>query len=157
VGYDADRFVYPPRPPEGIDVPGELGARDGDCDMPQRESLYHKYPGYRVDLEPEPERVRVRLGGEVLADSNSALLVKETKHEPVLYLPRDDVRLDLFEPTEHTTFCPFKGEASYWTLRLETRIEENVVWSYEDPFEEVSGLKDYMAFYPERVEWERGS
>ena len=125
--------------------------------MPQRESLYHKFPDYRVDLEPEPERVRVRLGGEVLADSTRALLVKETKHEPVLYVPREDVRLDLFEPTEHRTFCPFKGEASYWTLRLGTRVEENVVWSYEDPFEEVSGLKNYMAFYPERVEWERGS
>ena len=125
--------------------------------MPQRESLYHKFPDYRVDLEPEPERVRVRLGGEVLADSTGALLVKETKHEPVLYIPRDDVRLDLFEATEHRTFCPFKGEASYWTLRLGTRIEKNVVWSYEDPFEEVSGLKDFMAFYPERVEWQRGS
>ena len=125
--------------------------------MPQRESLYHKFPDYRVDLEPEPERVRVRLGGEVLADSTGALLVKETKHEPVLYVPRDDVRLDLFEPTEHRTFCPFKGEASYWTLRLGTRVEENIVWSYEDPFEEVSGLKDYVAFYPERVEWQRES
>jgi uncharacterized protein (DUF427 family) len=125
--------------------------------MSQRESLYHKFPDYRVDLEQDPERVRVRVGTEVLADSARALLVKETKHEPVIYIPREDVRLDLFERTEQRTFCPFKGEASYWTLRLGTRVEENVVWSYEDPFEEVSGLKDYMAFYPERVEWERGS
>jgi uncharacterized protein (DUF427 family) len=124
--------------------------------MGERQSLYHKFPDYRVDLEPEPGRVRVRVGSEVLADSGRALLVKETKHDPVVYLPRDDVRLDLLERTDHTTFCPFKGEASYWTLRLGSRVEENVVWSYEDPFDEVAGLKDYMAFYPERVEWERG-
>jgi uncharacterized protein (DUF427 family) len=126
--------------------------------MGERQSLYHKFPDYRVDLEPEPERVRVRVrvGTEVLADSGRALLVKETKHDPVVYLPRDDVRLDLLERTDHTTFCPFKGEASYWTLRLGSQVEENVVWSYEDPFDEVAGLKDYMAFYPERVEWERG-
>jgi uncharacterized protein (DUF427 family) len=125
--------------------------------MPQRESFYHRFPDYRVALEPESRRVRVCLAGKVLADSAGALVVTETKHEPVVYIPRQDVRLDLFERTEHHTFCPFKGEASYWTLRLEHRVEENVVWSYEDPFEEVSGLKDYMAFYPERVEWERGS
>ncbi len=124
--------------------------------MGERQSLYHKFPDYRVDLEPEPGRVRVRVGTEVLADSGRALLVKETKHDPVVYLPRDDVRLDLLQRTDHTTFCPFKGEASYWTLRLGSRVEENVVWSYEDPFDEVAGLKDYMAFYPERVEWERG-
>jgi uncharacterized protein (DUF427 family) len=124
--------------------------------MGERQSLYHKFPDYRVDLEPEPGRVRVRVGTEVLADSGRALLVKETKHDPVVYLPRDDVRLDLLERTHHTTFCPFKGEASYWTLRLGSQVEENVVWSYEDPFDEVAGLKGYMAFYPGRVEWERG-
>ena len=124
--------------------------------MTERQSLYHRYPDYRVDLEPGPERIRVRIGGELLADSSRALVVRETKHDPVVYLPREDVRLDLFERTQHSTFCPFKGEASYWTLRLAGRVEENVVWSYEDPFPQVAGLKDYLAFYPDRVEWERG-
>lgn len=123
--------------------------------MAERESLYHKYPDYRVDLEPGAGRVRVRLGGELIADSDRTLVVRETKHAPVIYFPRDDVRWEHLEPTQHRTFCPFKGEASYWSARAGHRVEENVAWSYEDPFDEVSGLKDHVSFYPDRVEWER--
>jgi uncharacterized protein (DUF427 family) len=64
------------------------------------------------------------------------------------------VRFELLEPTDHQTFCPFKGEASYWTLRVGDRVEENAVWSYEDAFDEVEGLEGYVAFYPDRVDWE---
>ena len=81
-------------------------------------------------------------------------MVRETKHTPVVYFPRDDVRFDLLEATSHVTFCPFKGEASYWTLRVGDRVEENVVWSYADPFDEVAGIKDYVSFYADRVDWE---
>ena len=95
--------------------------------MPERQSLYHKFPDYRVDLEAEPQRIRVRVGDAILADTTGALVVRETKHDPVLYLPRQDVRLDLLERTDHHTFCPFKGEASYWTLRLGGETLENVV------------------------------
>lgn len=123
--------------------------------MAERESLYHRHPGYRVDLEPCPERIRVRFHGETIADSTRTLTVRETKHEPVVYFPREDVRMDLLQRTDHGTFCPFKGEASYWTLRVGDHAEENVVWSYEHPFEEVAGLKDYLSFYPDRVEWSR--
>jgi uncharacterized protein (DUF427 family) len=122
--------------------------------MPKRESLYHKYPDYRVDLDANPKRVRARLGDEVVADSGGTLIVRETKHDPVVYFPRQDVRFDLLERTDHETFCPFKGQASYWSLRVGDRAEENVVWSYEDPFEQVAGLEDYVAFYPDRVELE---
>lgn len=120
--------------------------------MPKRESLYHQYPDYEVALEPNPERVRVTWHGEVVADSTRALRVRETKHAPVLYFPREDVRQELLERTAHETFCPFKGEASYWSLRSGDRLEENAVWSYEDPFEEVAGLRDYLAFYGGRDE-----
>ncbi len=122
--------------------------------MARRESLYHKFPDYRVDLDPSATRVRVRFGGEVVADSDRTLVVRETKHEPVVYFPREDVRFDLLEPTSHTTFCPFKGEASYWTLRVGDRAEENVVWSYDNPFDEVAGLKHYVSFYADRVDWD---
>ena len=122
--------------------------------MAKRESLYHKFPDYRVDLDPSTTRVRVTFGGEVVADSDRTLVVRETKHEPVVYFPREDVRFDLLEPTSHTTFCPFKGEASYWTLRVGDRVEENVIWSYADPFDEVAGLKDYVSFYADRVDWD---
>ncbi len=120
--------------------------------MARRESLYHRFPDYRVDLEANPERVRVTLAGEVLADSRRTLIVRETKHEPVVYFPREDVRFERLERTDHESFCPFKGEARYWTIRVAGRVEENAVWGYEAPFDQVSGLAGYVAFYPDRVE-----
>ena len=120
--------------------------------MPQGESLFHKFPDYRVDLEPNSARVRVRFNGEWIADSDETLLVRESHHDPVVYFPRSGLRFEFLERTPHQSFCPFKGEASYWTLRVGDQNEENVAWSYEDPFSEVSGLTDYVAFYPDRVE-----
>ena len=124
--------------------------------MPKGESLYQKYPDYRVDLEPSGVRVLVRLGDVVLADSGRTLTVRETKHDPVTYFPREDVDFAALERTDHETFCPFKGEASYWSVKTPDTVSENTVWSYEDPFPEVAGLKDYVAFYADRVTWERG-
>jgi len=120
--------------------------------MPRGESLYHKYPDYRVDLESNPKRMQVSCHGEVIAESDRTLRVLETRLDPVLYFPREDVRFELLERSDHETFCPFKGEACYWTLRAGDHSEENLVWSYEDPFPQVAGLKDYVAFYPDRVE-----
>ena len=120
--------------------------------MPKRESLYHKYPEYRVDVEANPGRVRALLGDTVIADSFRTLIVRETKREPVIYFPRADVGLDLAERTDHCTFCPFKGEASYWTFHCADSAAENVAWSYEAPFHQVAKLRDYIAFYPDRVE-----
>ena len=122
--------------------------------MPKRESLYHRFPDYRVDLEPSSRRVRVSLDGQVVAESERTLTVRETKHDPVVYFPRDDVRFELLTRTDHETFCPFKGVASYWTLRVGDRVEENAVWGYDDPFDEVAGLESYVSFYPDRVDWE---
>ncbi len=123
--------------------------------MPNRESLYSKMPDYRVDLEPSSARVRVHFNGALIVDSSRALIVHEMKLPPVLYFPRDDIQMKHLVRTDNQTFCPFKGEASYWSLEVGERCEDNAVWSYEDPFEQVIGLKDYLAFYPDRVEWER--
>jgi uncharacterized protein (DUF427 family) len=120
--------------------------------MTGKRSLHSEHPDYRVDLEPSADRVRVRALGEVVADTTRALIVRETRHAPVVYLPLEDVRRELIEPTAHTTFCPFKGEASYWTLRVGGRALENVLWGYASPFDEVAGLAGYVAFYPDRVE-----
>jgi uncharacterized protein (DUF427 family) len=125
--------------------------------MPQRESLYHQYPDYRVDLEPNPNRVTVQLAGQTIADSRRTLRVCETRHAPVIYFPRADVRMDRLEATDHKTFCPFKGEASYWTVRAGERVEENAVWGYPDPFDEVAGLKDYVSFYTDRLTQQEGA
>ncbi len=122
--------------------------------MPRGESLYHKYPDYRVDLEPSERRVTVRFNGETLVDTTNALVVRETNHDAVLYFPREDVRMELLERSDHETFCPFKGEASYWSLAAGGRREQNAAWSYEDPFDQVAGIKDYLAFYADRVEWD---
>jgi uncharacterized protein (DUF427 family) len=128
----------------------------GSIEVPRRGSLYHEYPDYRVDLEHSSDRVRVCFNGEIIADSSCTLIVREMELAPVVYFPRHDVRFDLLEKTDHETFCPFKGEASYWTLRVRGRAEENVVWSYEEPFEQVAGLEGYVAFYQDRVEWRDG-
>jgi uncharacterized protein (DUF427 family) len=122
--------------------------------MGQRKSLFDRSPDHHVDLSAESRRVRVRLGEEWVADTRRALVVRETNHEPVHYLPLDDVREDLIEATDHGSFCPFKGDASYWSIRVGDRVEENVIWGYPDPFDEVSGLVGYVAFYADRVEWD---
>jgi uncharacterized protein (DUF427 family) len=125
--------------------------------MPKGESLFHEFPDYRVDLDSSDDRMVVRRGGTIVADSHRAVVVRETKHDPVVYFPRGDVRFELFERTDHHTVCPFKGEASYWSVRVDDELLENSAWSYEDPFEEVAGLKDYVAFYPDRFELETAS
>ena len=103
-------------------------------------------------MEISPRRVRVEFGGEVIADSLRTLLVRETKHVPVYYFPKPDVRMDLLSATGHATHCPFKGDASYWTIEAGGKTSENAVWGYEDPFVECAGLKDHVAFYWNRVD-----
>ena len=124
--------------------------------MPNKKSLYHKHPDYRVDLEPNPTRVRVELDGEVIAKSDKTLLVRETRHDPVIYFPPSDVDFEKLTATDLETFCPFKGDASYWTVTTANRREENAVWAYCDPFDEVAGLKDYVSFYADRFDWIEG-
>jgi len=124
--------------------------------VPEGESLYHRYPDYRVTLEPNPARVRVCFAGEVVADSTRSLIVHETEHDDVVYLPREDVRMERLERSDHSTHCPFKGDASYWTIRTGGETAENAVWSYEDPFDEVAGLRGYLAFRRDRTELVRG-
>jgi uncharacterized protein (DUF427 family) len=112
-----------------------------------------KNPTHRVDLEPATgQRVRVTFAGVTVADTTDALVVKETNHEPVFYFPRKDVRMELMSRTQHHSYCPYKGDCSYWTIAGTGRTAENAVWSYERPYEEVMGLKDYLAFYGTRVD-----
>ncbi|MGH7047607.1 MAG: DUF427 domain-containing protein [Stellaceae bacterium] len=113
-------------------------------------------PAHRVDLMPDRRHLTVVFAGTTVADSAATLRVEETGHGPVHYFPARDVRLDLLVPTSHHTTCPFKGEASYWTIEIphggETRRSENAVWGYSTPYDEVSGITDYYAFYPNRVD-----
>ncbi|MGE5269351.1 MAG: DUF427 domain-containing protein [Thiohalocapsa sp.] len=117
-----------------------------------RESGYRTNPDYKVVLEPSPRRVRVQFNGTTVADSTNAQLLYETRHLPVYYFPRADVRFDLLTPTDHHTFCPYKGKASYWSIRVGDLVSENAVWSYPEPYDEVPALKDVVAFYWDRVD-----
>jgi uncharacterized protein (DUF427 family)/acyl-CoA thioesterase len=118
------------------------------------ESAWGRYPGYRVDLVPWRGKGRVRHGGRVLAESDACLIVEESDHAPQLYFPEASVAWEHFEPTEHHTICPFKGEADYWTFAASDPPLENVVWAYRKPFEQVAGLGGHVAFYCDRLEVE---
>jgi uncharacterized protein (DUF427 family) len=113
---------------------------------------FAKHPHYSIDFIPCAKRVRVMFGGETIADSTAVMMLKETRHLPVYYFPRGDVRTDLLRPTEHSTFCPFKGDAVYWSVTAGGKTAENAVWSYEAPYDEVPEIKDYMAFYWDRMD-----
>jgi uncharacterized protein (DUF427 family) len=109
-------------------------------------------PNYKITFEVSPRRVRVAFNGTTIADSTNAHLLFETRHLPVYYFPRGGVRMDLLSPTEHHTFCPYKGTASYWTIRDGDRISENAVWGYPAPLDEVAAIGDFVAFYWDRVD-----
>jgi uncharacterized protein (DUF427 family) len=103
-------------------------------------------------FEDSPRRVRVMFGGEIVADSRRIKLIHEQGHLPVYYFPRSDVRMDLLEATDLTTHCPFKGEASYWPVRVSDRVAENAVWVYPEPIDSAPPLADYLAFYWNKME-----
>ncbi len=103
-------------------------------------------------LEDSPRRVRVMFGGETIADSRRVKLLHETKHLPIYYFPEEDVRMDLLEESGHTTHCPFKGDASYWSARVGDRVAEDAVWGYPEPLEGCPPISGYLAFYWDRMD-----
>ncbi|HZY56729.1 MAG TPA: DUF427 domain-containing protein [Rubrobacteraceae bacterium] len=103
--------------------------------------------GHTLYMEDSPKRVRVIFNGETVADSRRVKLLHETGHLPVYYFPEEDLRHDLLEPSDHTTYCPFKGDASYRSVRVGDRVAENAVWSYPEPIDSAPPLAGYAAFY----------
>ena len=103
-------------------------------------------PAHRLYLDDYPRRIRAELGGETVIDTVDGKLLYESSLSPVLYVPQADVRADLIEPTDHTTHCPFKGDASYWTVRGNT-VAENALWGYPEPIAEAAWLLGYVAAY----------
>jgi uncharacterized protein (DUF427 family) len=105
-------------------------------------------------FEDSPRRIRARFGGETIVDSRHAKLLHEQGHLPIYYFPQEEVRMDLLEPTEHSTHCPFKGDARYWSVRAGGRLAENAVWSYPEPLETAPPLAGYVAIYWNKMdEW----
>jgi uncharacterized protein (DUF427 family) len=105
-----------------------------------------------IEIEPSPRRVRVMFGGEIIADSTGPLLLLETGCLPVYYFPRDHVRMEFLFPTKHHTTCPYKGRASYWTVRTGGREAENAAWGYPDPIPESRAIAGAIAFYWDRMD-----
>jgi uncharacterized protein (DUF427 family) len=109
-------------------------------------------PAHVLFWNPSPKRVRASFEGETVVDSRRAKLLHETGLAPVWYFPLDDVRTDLLEPTERHTTCPFKGEASYWSIRVGDRTAENAAWSYPEPLDSAPPLAGHVAFYGDAVD-----
>ena len=105
-------------------------------------------PDHPITVTPAASRVVVRVGDRVIADTTSALSLKEASYPAVPYVPRADVDLAQLERTEHRTYCPYKGDASYYSVE---GAGENVVWTYETPYDAVADIKEYVAFYPNKV------
>src|SRR3954462_4571247 len=105
-----------------------------------------------VQIEETSARVRVMVGGETVADTHSALVLQEQGHRPVFYLPLADVRADLITPTDHSSFCPRKGVASYWTIRAGGQEGEKGMWGYPEPIESCPDISKYVAFYERLVD-----
>ncbi len=113
---------------------------------------FTKHPSHRVDIQATQTRMRVEFGGCVIADARSALRVDESRHDIVYYVPKRDVRMDLLTATGHSTYCPFKGTARYWSINVGDRHAENAVWAYDEPYDEALALRDHVAFYANRVD-----
>jgi uncharacterized protein (DUF427 family) len=106
-------------------------------------------PGHPIIITPNPERVIVKIAGQVVADTRDALTLKEATYGPVEYIPRSDVDMSKLQRSDHTTYCPYKGDCSYYSA-LDGR--PNVAWTYEEPYEAVASIKAHLAFYPDRVD-----
>ena len=109
-------------------------------------------PDHPIDIAPARTRWRAMYGDHVIADSGDVLILTEANYAPVVYFPRADVSMEYLAQTERSTHCPYKGDASYFTLTMDGRIEENAVWSYEHPFEHMGLIEGRLAFYPDRID-----
>ncbi|MBN3856394.1 DUF427 domain-containing protein [Paraburkholderia sp. Ac-20340] len=109
-------------------------------------------PDHPITIERNPARIVVKVAGQTIADTRHALTLREANYPSVLYIPRDDADMTLLSRTDHTTYCPYKGDCSYYTINPGGDRSINAVWTYETPYEAVAQIKDHLAFYPDRVD-----
>jgi len=108
-------------------------------------------PDHPITIEPNAARVRVTAGGRVIADTTEALVLREASYPAVFYIPRKDADMALLSRTDHHSYCPYKGDASYFSLPAGIDRAENAIWTYEAPYEAVARIRDHLAFYTDRV------
>jgi uncharacterized protein (DUF427 family) len=109
-------------------------------------------PDHPIAIERNPARVVVTLAGRIVADTRNALTLREAHYPAVQYVPREDIDMALFVPTDHATYCPYKGDAVYFSIPLGSERSINAAWSYEAPYAAVAVIKGHLAFYPDRVD-----
>jgi uncharacterized protein (DUF427 family) len=109
-------------------------------------------PDHPISITPGGGRVVVKVAGQVIADSHSALRLQEANYPAVLYIPRADVDMAKLQPTDHMTYCPYKGDCSYYSIPSGGEKGANAVWTYEKPYASVSAIQEHLAFYPTRVD-----
>jgi uncharacterized protein (DUF427 family) len=109
-------------------------------------------PDHPITIRPADGRVCVTFAGRIVADSNEALVLMEASYPSVFYLPSEHVDFSVLERTDHKTRCPYKGEASYYSIHVADRTAQNAAWSYEQPLEAVAAIAEHLAFYPDRVD-----
>jgi uncharacterized protein (DUF427 family) len=109
-------------------------------------------PDHPITISPAEGKVRVAVAGRTVAESTRALRLEEKGYPPVYYLPRNDADMSLLVRTTHYTYCPYKGDCSYYSIPVGGSRSENAVWTYEGPHEAVAKISEYLAFYPSRVD-----
>jgi uncharacterized protein (DUF427 family) len=109
-------------------------------------------PDHPISIQRNPARVLISAAGRLVADTRNAMTLREAEYPPVQYIPRKDVDFSQLERTDHTTYCPYKGDCSYYSIPAGGNRSVNAVWSYEDPFPAVASIRGYVAFYPDRVD-----
>jgi uncharacterized protein (DUF427 family) len=125
---------------------GPLGGKPGDA------NYTFESPAHKILFQPDGRRLRAFVGDTVVLDTTGAHLLHETGIRPVAYVPIADLNADLLEPTDTSTHCPFKGDASYWSLRVGDDVREDAVWYYDDPVASAPWLKGFAALYFDRVD-----
>lgn len=111
-------------------------------------------PDHPITITPNPRRVRVTAGDIVIAETSKALTLKEAKYPAVQYVPRQDANMALLERTDRVTHCPYKGDASYYSVKADGNTLDNAIWTYETPFPAMTEISGHLAFYPDKVKIE---
>ena len=109
-------------------------------------------PDHPISIERTNARVVVTAGGRIVAETQSALTLREGAYPPVQYIPREDADMSLLERSTHATYCPYKGDCSYYSIASGGPRSRNAVWSYEHPFPAVAQIEGHLAFYADRVD-----
>jgi uncharacterized protein (DUF427 family) len=109
-------------------------------------------PDHPITVERTGKRVVVKIAGRTVADTRDALTLKEANYPAVQYIPRKDVDMSRLARTDHHTYCPYKGECSYYSIADAGERGVNAVWTYEEPYDAVASIREHLAFYPERVD-----